>query len=163
MLEWNPRINLTAFHTPEEIDEILIGESVRALSVISISGKRVLDIGSGAGIPGLVWAICDSSARVTSLEARHKKIAFQKEVLRSTGVEAEVLQGHFPEAVSDRKFDVVVSRGIRFSPRLFQDAVQLLDPGGTLVRFASPGTIENGWTTTNISLFTTLMFHVKMF
>ena len=161
ILEWNPNINLTAFRTPKEIDEILIGESVRALSAISISGKHVLDFGSGAGVPGLVWAICDPSARITSLEVRHKKIAFQKEVLRTTGVEAEVLQGHFPEAVSGCKFDVVASRGLRFTAPLVRAAVQLLEAGGMLVRFASPGAVEDGWTSSIISPFTTLMFQVK--
>jgi len=163
ILEWNSRINLTGFRSPAEIDEILIGESVRALSAISISGKRVLDFGSGAGIPGLVWGLCVPSARITSLEVRYKKIAFQKEVVRSTGVQAEVVRGHFPEAVLGRKFDVVVSRGIRFTPTIFREAVQLLDTGGMIVRFASPGTVEEGWTTTSISPLTTLMFHVKMF
>jgi len=159
ILEWNSRINLTAFRTPEEIDEILIGESVRAVAAISISGKSVLDFGSGAGIPGLVWAICDPTAIVTSVEVRQKKIAFQKEVLRSTGAMAEVLQGRFPEAVSGRKFDLIVSRGIRFIPRLFQQAVEHLDVGGMLVRFASPGTMEERWTSINISARTTLLFH----
>ena len=163
ILEWTPHINLTAFRNPEEVEEILIGESVRALSAVSISGKRILDFGSGAGIPGPAWAICDPSVILTSLEVRHKKIAFQKEVLRSTGVEAEIIRGRFPEAVSGRRFDLIVSRAIRFSPRLFQDSVALLGTGGMLVRFASPGTVEEGWAANRISPRTTLMFHVKMF
>ena len=163
ILEWNPRINLTGFRASKEIDEILIGESVRALSAISVSSKRVLDFGSGAGIPGLVWAICDPSAKITSVEIRHKKIAFQKEVLRSTDVEAEVVQGHFPEAVSGRKFDFIVSRGIRFSPQMFREAIGLLAPNGMLIRFASPGTVDEGWDSLSISQRTTLMFHMKMF
>lgn len=150
LLEWNARINLTGFGTRAEIEERLIEESVRALEVLWISGLRVLDFGSGAGIPGIVWAACEPSAVVTSLEIRQKKIAFQKEALRFAGIRAEIVQGRFPEAVAGRQFDVIVTRAIRFSPSLWKPAVSLLAPGGRLVRFASAGSREEGWDTFDI-------------
>lgn len=157
ILEWNARINLTGLRTRTEIEERLIGESVAALRALPVSGKTVLDFGSGAGIPGLVWAACDDSARITSLEIRQKKVAFQKEVLRTAGIDAEVVQGHFPEAVTGRQFDVIVTRAIRFSPSLWTAAEALLAPGGCLVRFGTPRQEEPGWSVLPISPGTTLL------
>jgi 16S rRNA (guanine527-N7)-methyltransferase len=72
IFEWNPKVNLTGYKTKEEIAEFLIGESVAALTALTVSGKSVLDFGSGAGIPGLVWAILEPSARITSVEGSCK-------------------------------------------------------------------------------------------
>jgi 16S rRNA (guanine527-N7)-methyltransferase len=135
ILEWNQRINLTGFHQQEEIEEILIGEALLALKFLWISGQSILDFGSGAGIPGIVWALCDPSANVTSIESRQKKVAFQKEVLRQTGATAEVIWGRFPEATPRREFDMIATRAIRISPVLWSDAKATLKSGGKLVRF----------------------------
>src|SRR5262249_37074412 len=107
--------------------------------------KSVLDFGSGAGIPGLVWAICVPSARVTSLEIRQKKVAFQKEAARTLGIQAEVIAGHFPEAVAGRKFDVIVTRAIRFSQGLWEEAEKLVSGKGILIRFGRPDDRIPGW------------------
>src|SRR5437660_8094155 len=76
LLEWNARINLTGFKTRQEIEDRLLEDTVGALNVLDLAGKSVLDFGSGAGIPGLVWAICNPSIRITSVEIRQKKVAF---------------------------------------------------------------------------------------
>ncbi|PWT88788.1 MAG: hypothetical protein C5B54_10010 [Acidobacteria bacterium] len=151
ILEWNSRINLTGFKTRESMEEKLMGDSIAALSKVQIPGKRILDFGSGAGIPGLVWAACDPSARIVSLEIRQKKVAFQKEVLRQTSISADVRIGLFPEAVQNEKFDIIVSRAIRFDPDLWIKGASLLNPGGQFIRFASRETNENGWTTAPIT------------
>src|SRR5687768_12888200 len=80
--EWNPKINLTGLRSRAEIEEILIGESILASRACPLTGRRVLDVGSGAGIPGIVWKLYDPSIDLTSVESRAKKIGFQKEVLR---------------------------------------------------------------------------------
>lgn len=149
--EWNRRINLTGFKTKDEITKFLIEESVLALLAFPMSGKRVLDFGSGAGIPGLVWAACDATIALTSLEIRQKKISFQKEVLRATGISAEVVAGRFPEAVAGRQFDVIATRAIRYDARLWDNAGQLLVDDGCFLRFAGAGSPERGWRSVKIS------------
>lgn len=159
--EWNARINLTGFRSKEEIQERLLGPAVLALAKVSLAGKSVLDFGSGAGIPGLVWAICEKETRVTSVEIRHKKIAFQKEVVRATGVQAEVLHGMFPDIVANRAFDVVASRAIRFSPELWEDALEHLNPGGLCVRFAGADASEDGWQSVRLSEESSLLIRKR--
>ena len=102
ILHWNARMNLTGYRTRQEIDELLIGESILAvleLQKVEIvkGGTTILDFGSGAGIPGLVWAMLKLPIEITSLEIRQKKIAFQKEVVRKLGLQARVMLGKFPE------------------------------------------------------------------
>lgn len=154
---WNSRINLTGYKNVDDIQSLLIGESVAALRALEIRDCDILDFGSGAGIPGLVWSIFEPTLRVTSLEVRHKKVAFQKEALRRLGLEAEVLCGHFPEAVASRKFDCIVSRAIRFDAPVWDQAKALLKEGGRLVRFAAPEVREPGWRTLPVSSRTSLL------
>jgi 16S rRNA (guanine527-N7)-methyltransferase len=145
LLQWNSRINLTGLGSREAIEEILVGESVLAAAAFPLSRKRTLDFGSGAGIPGLVWAILDPSIRLTSVEIRAKKISFQKEVVRQLGLSAEVIQGKFPDVVRHRKFNVIATRAVRFDEKLLERCTSLLEPNGSLLRFASSRTDPGIW------------------
>ena len=145
LMEWNARVNLTGLRTRQEMEEVLIGESLSAARIFPMSNKSVLDVGSGAGIPGIVWAIYDPTIRLTSLEIREKKIAFQKDVQRSLDLNVEVIKGVFPEAVANRTFDVIATRAVRYTPILAAQATALLTPGGFLVRFAGAGALEPDW------------------
>ena len=151
ILQWNPRINLTGFKTREPLEEVLLGEAILALPHLGLTGEQILDFGSGAGIPGLVWAICRPAIALTSLESRHKKVAFQKEAARVLSLQAEILAGRFPEQVAMRQFDVIVSRAIRFSPSLWNEAEMLLRAGGRLVRFMKAQEPPPGWATFSLS------------
>lgn len=161
ILRWNSRINLTGYRTREEIDELLIGESVLALRGLQKAGcvnngSRILDFGSGAGIPGLVWSMMDLPIEITSLEIRQKKIAFQKEVVRELGLKARIILGKFPEAIFNERFDLIVSRAIRFDPKIWDQGRQLLKHGGHFVRFAAANVIETGSETVRVSDKTSL-------
>lgn len=162
ILEWNPRINLTGFRDRESVENILIGESALALHVVRMEGKEVLDFGSGAGIPGLVWAICNPSIRLTSLEVRQKKIAFQKEAIRSLRLDVRIISGRFPEAVRGEEFDWIVSRAIRFDPVLWKIAENMVRSQGGLIRFASArDCAPKNWNAVRISQRTNLLFRFK--
>lgn len=155
---WNPKINLTGFKTLPEIEEILIGESIGAWNEIRFASSSVVDFGSGAGIPGLVWCVCAPSLEVTSVEVRQKKVAFQKHVRRELGIPCEILTGHFPEVVEGKRFDMVTSRATRLDAPVWENAKALLNPGGRLVRFGRPGVeVPTGWRSARISDRTELL------
>lgn len=161
ILRWNSRINLTGYRTRDQIDELLIGESVLSMRALQNAGyvkdvTSILDFGSGAGVPGLVWAMMDLPVGITSLEIRQKKIAFQKEVVRDLGLKARIVLGKFPDAVSGERFDLIASRAIRFDPKIWDQGRPLLNPGGHFVRFASANVIESGSETIPVSDKTSL-------
>jgi len=157
LLQWNSRINLTGLTSRESVEEILICESILAARAFPLSEKRVLDIGSGAGIPGLVWLTCDPTIHLTSLEIRAKKVAFQKEACRRLDLKAEIISGRFPYAVRERKFDVIATRAVRFDQTLWTQASPLLEPGGSFLRFGASSLEEQDWHSLPISTRTNLI------
>src|SRR3990172_6627889 len=84
LMRWNQRINLTAIRTPEGCATRHFGESLYLARWVELRGK-LLDIGSGAGFPGLALKICSPELAVTLLEPVAKKRAFLKEVARACG------------------------------------------------------------------------------
>ena len=108
LLKWNARMNLTAVRQPEEIVQRHFGESLFAARQLFPDGmphektSRVLDIGSGAGFPGLPIKIWASQVQLILIESNQKKATFLREVARALtmtdvdvlGVRAENYDGH---------------------------------------------------------------------
>jgi 16S rRNA (guanine527-N7)-methyltransferase len=161
IVRWNRSVNLTGYRSREDVADRLIGESVAALGAVAVDGREVLDFGSGAGIPGLVWLICVPGMRLTSLESRRKKVFFQKEAARLLGLECTILHGRFPDDVAGRRFDLIVSRAIRFDQRLWERGEGLLTAGGTFVRFAGGHAEALGWEAVRVSERTTVLLRRK--
>ncbi len=98
---WNDRVNLTAIRRPDEIVERHFGESLAVAKVIGESTGGVVDVGSGAGFPGVPVAVCFPMRKVTLVESVGKKATFLKEVARAhANIEVycgrfEGLGGHF--------------------------------------------------------------------
>jgi len=87
LLKWNARINLTAVRNPEEIVTRHFGESFFAAQLLLPSGLEgaVIDLGSGAGFPGLPLAMFAPAIQVTLIESNHRKAAFLNEVILPLG------------------------------------------------------------------------------
>lgn len=86
LLRWNVRINLTAVRSPDEALRRHFGESLYLSRLVSLAG-RLLDVGSGAGFPGLALKIVFPSVEAILLEPIAKKRAFLKEVGRACGID----------------------------------------------------------------------------
>jgi 16S rRNA (guanine527-N7)-methyltransferase len=105
LLDWNTRINLTAITKPEEVLLKHFLDSLSLLLVYDQPQVRLLDIGSGAGFPGLPLKIVRPEWRVTLLEATGKKVTFLRhmiEVLQLEGIEA--VHGRAEELAHEQKF-----------------------------------------------------------
>src|SRR5262249_44645633 len=76
VLKWNPRLHLTTITKPKEFFERHIFESVLAEERVLPSINRVWDIGSGAGIPGLIIAICRPTLPISLVESSRNKALF---------------------------------------------------------------------------------------
>lgn len=138
---WNRAINLTAITKP---DQIVIKHFVDSLSVVPQlgQGEHVLDVGSGAGLPGLAVAIVRDDLAITSLDAVDKKVRFQRHVSRLLGLGRVTVQHGRVEQVAVQHpggYDTVVSRAFRDVDRFIVLAHQLVRPGGQLIAMLAGG------------------------
>ncbi len=88
---WNTRINLTALRDDAEIIQKHFLDSVSVLEHCAIEGgHNVIDIGTGAGFPGVVLKIYIPNIRLTLVEASHKKVAFLKYLISQLGLDTSI-------------------------------------------------------------------------
>lgn len=137
LLHWNRRVNLTAITRPEEVIEKHLVDSLTVLEEIDPTG-RLLDLGSGAGFPGIPLRIACPELQVLSVDAVQKKIAFQRHVVRTLG-----LAGFMPwhgraedlpaQPICAGGFDRVVSRAFASLEDFTRLALPCLAPGGRIV------------------------------
>lgn len=112
LLKWNARTNLTAIREPEEIVRRHFGESLFAASHLVAQVDTLLDLGSGAGFPGLPIALFRPDIRVTLAESQNKKASFLREAVRTLGISAEVWAGRAEDMPAERHFHTVALRAV---------------------------------------------------
>ncbi len=138
LLDWNTRVNLTAITHP---DEVLIKHFLDSLSLLSVYDKpeaKLLDIGSGAGFPGLVLKIARPQWQITSLEATGKKVTFQKHIIDLLHLNGIVtIHGRAEELAQNREyrasFDVVTARAVASLPALLEYSAPYCHVGGEII------------------------------
>lgn len=146
LLKWNSKINLTAVQSDEECVTRHFGESLYLAASRELSG-RLLDIGSGAGFPGLALKIAFPRLGVVLLEPIGKKRAFLKEVVRacvmeSVEIRAERLEVFLSQNIESGRhglFDNATSRAVGRFEHLIPQAARCLMPGGQLYLWLSHG------------------------
>jgi 16S rRNA (guanine527-N7)-methyltransferase len=145
LVRWNRKINLTSIRTAEECITRHFGESLLVSKVVPLEG-RLLDIGSGAGFPGLAIKLVAPEVEVVLLEPVAKKRAFLKEVARTCGfgsvlVAEERIEG-FSQQQKPNSFDTITARAVGGLDTLVPAAERLLKPGGWLCLWAGSQQVE---------------------
>jgi len=112
LLKWNARTNLTAIREPEEIVRRHFGESLFAARHLDAKPSTLLDLGSGAGFPGLPIAIFHSEIQVTLAESQNKKASFLREAVRTLGLNTEVWANRAELLPAARVFHTVTLRAV---------------------------------------------------
>ena len=131
LLENNKQFNLTSITEPNEMLIKHFYDSLAPLEYLSIENKSVLDFGSGAGFPGLPFAILVPSSKVTLLDATRKKCEFLKGVKELLSLEnVQVVHARGEDFKEREHFDVVSARAVASLPVLLELVAPLLKVGG---------------------------------
>jgi 16S rRNA (guanine527-N7)-methyltransferase len=127
--KWNRVYNLTAIREPEKmvshhlLDCLAVAPHLRA--------KRLLDVGSGAGLPGIPLALANPDAHVTLLDSNHKKAAFLNQAVIELKLKnAEICSDRVESWQTQESFDVIISRAFSDMGEFVSITRHLLAPGG---------------------------------
>ena len=114
VVEQNKVMNLTAITEPEQVAKLHLLDSLTLLTLEDLKGKRVIDVGCGAGFPGVPVKITCPEAELTLLDSLGKRVNWLQSVLPTLGVSAECVTARAEEAVADRReqYDIATSRAV---------------------------------------------------
>lgn len=135
LLEWNEKMNLTRIVKEDEVNEKHFFDSIRVAKNIDFSSKKIADVGTGAGFPGLVLAIAFPTSEVSLIESSHKKCLFLEEVKKQLDLpNVTILNSRVEELKKEREsFDIVISRAVASLPVLLEITVPFVKVGGYFV------------------------------
>ena len=109
LVKWNKVHNLTAVRDPEEMVTLHLLDSLSVLP--HVPAGRLLDVGSGAGLPGIVLAICRPDLQVTTIDAVQKKASFMRQAKAELQIDnLQVVAGRVEQLKPDEPFNTVISR-----------------------------------------------------
>lgn len=142
--DWNTKINITAITDDDEIDTKHFLDSLTPFVTDIFNGnKKIIDIGTGGGFPGLPLKIVNPDLNVTLLDSLNKRIIFLNEVIRELGLEGiEAIHGRAEELsikpVYREQFDICVSRAVASLDTLSEYCIPFVKPGGYFVSMKGP-------------------------
>jgi 16S rRNA (guanine527-N7)-methyltransferase len=141
LIAMNQKVNLISRRTdPQEVWSWHFLDSLLAEPCVDFAGKRILDFGTGGGLPGIPLAIVHPDASVVLLDATHRKTFALKSAIAKLGLKNCQCQTSRLEklpAEMNETFDRIVCRSVRILPEFKKPLMQLLAPGGKLVLYKS--------------------------
>ena len=147
LLEWNEKINLTAITDPAEIVEKHFLDSLTLLSSCTIKqGAKLIDVGTGAGFPGIPLKIMRPDLQLTLLDSLNKRLNFLGEVCDALGLESTRVHKRAEEAGLDQKmresYDIAVARAVAPLNVLCEYCLPLVKMKGYFIAMKGPGARE---------------------
>ena len=139
LLDWNTRMNLTALTAPEDVAVKHIIDSLMAYDATRFDGARTLiDVGTGAGLPGIPLAVYAPHLTVTLLDSLNKRVRFLTEVTAAMGLQnVRCIHARAEEAARTAEhraaYDIAVSRAVARLPVLLEYTLPFVRVGGTLL------------------------------
>ena len=135
LTEWNSFMNLTAITQPDEIIKKHFIDSLSVLTAVSIpEGASLIDVGTGAGFPGIPLLIARNDLKVTLLDSTNKRLDFIRAVLENIGLEAKVVHMRAEEAGKNpdfrEKYDFATARAVANLRDLSEYCLPFVKRGG---------------------------------
>lgn len=142
LVETNKSFNLTAITEPDDVTLKHFADCLVLLKYVDIpKNAKVIDVGTGAGFPGLVLLLARPDIKMTFLDSTKKKLGFIENVVNATGVKAEILHARAEEAGQKaeyrEKFDFATARAVANLTNLSEYCLPFVKEGGTFISMKS--------------------------
>ena len=146
LIEWNKKINLTAITEEEEVITKHFADSLSILKYIPDNSK-VIDVGTGAGFPGVPLKIANESLQITLLDSLNKRLLFLDEVIKELDLkDIKTIHGRAEEIAHNKdyreQYDIAVCRAVAKLNVLAEYMLPYLKVGGTFICMKGPNINE---------------------
>lgn len=147
LVETNRHFNLTAITESEDMTVKHFADSLSLFSFVDFpEGAKIIDVGTGAGFPGLVLKLARPDLEVTFLDSTRKKLGFIDSVLQNAGLSGEILHRRAEEAGQDKafreQFDFATARAVSDLRNLAEYCLPFVKVGGCFLSMKSAGADE---------------------
>ena len=145
MLERNRVMNLTAITEPKDVASLHLLDSLALIPAAGLDSEKIVDVGAGAGFPGMPLAIAKPSLHLTLLDSLGKRVDFLREACTALELgNTECVHARAEEFCADRResFDAAVSRAVAALPVLCELCLPLVKVGGRMLAMKSSHTEE---------------------
>ena len=135
VVKQNEVMNLTAITEPTQVAKLHLLDSISLLSVVDLKGKTLIDVGCGAGFPGVPVKIACPEVKLTLLDSLGKRMNWLEGILPQLGVDAECVTARAEEAVTDRResYDFATSRAVARLNILLELTAPYVKVGGAVL------------------------------
>ena len=135
VVKQNEVMNLTAITDPEQVAKLHLLDSLSLLTLADLKGKKLIDVGCGAGFPGVPVKIACPEVQLTLLDSLGKRMNWLESFLPQLGVDAECVTARAEEAVADRRetYDFATSRAVARLNILLELTAPYVKVGGAVL------------------------------
>ena len=144
VVEQNKVMNLTAITEPAQVAKLHLLDSISLLSILDLKNKKLIDVGCGAGFPGVPVKIACDQVQLTLLDSLGKRMNWLETVLPQLGVEATCVTARAEEAVANcrEQYDVATSRAVARLNILLELTAPFVKVGGYVLAMKGSAALE---------------------
>lgn len=142
LVEWNEKINLTAITDPTGIAVKHFADSLLAAPLLPAGAFSLIDVGTGAGFPGVPLALLRPDCRLTLLDSLNKRLLFLEALCRELALPVQLIHARAEEGSRQpalrEQFDIATARAVAALPTLCEYCLPFVRPGGRFIALKGP-------------------------